>query len=326
MRDDTIGRRKIELLIRCLSFAESNGDPVVPAPCISLQAWSDVVAAALASQLYPALVHALGKRDQAMFDGTELDRRRAPPLANFHYRSASQRRHLLAAVRGLNATGIDPWLACGARELWLEAPPWQFVSEIELLVEPGSFKSAMAAMEHCGWQQVRAIVLSGYHTERWLVHRNTTGHIALRATGTHRAIEDVIASIVRERGGSTVIATDAKAWLMSSAAHCLYAIASQHCASASRRGTVAALKPLYEFGAQLIDMQPDERRSIRDMVADNRKLRAIFEAWHAATCRTFGLPDVPPFAPPVGAHEAARLVDIAGQFHVALDTSVGRRR
>jgi hypothetical protein len=318
MRDDPIGNRKVELLIRYLSFPEINGGSDVSAPSLSGQAWSDVVAAALSSQLYPALVHTLGQRDKAIFDGPELDRRRAPPVANFHYRSSSQRRHLLAAVRGLNAAGIEPCLAGGARELWLEAPNWRFVSEIELLVEPASFKSAEAAMERCGWQQVRALVVSGYHTERWLVHRDTTGHIALRATGTNRSIERVFPSSICTRGGLTVAVDCGMSRLATPAAYCLYAVVSHHFAPASRRGKVAAIKPLYELAARLIEMKPRDRSELRDMIAKNSELSAIFGIWHAAACRTFGLPPVPPLDHPVGTGQSVELVDLAGQFHVAL--------
>jgi hypothetical protein len=318
MRDDPIGRRKVELLIRYLSFTEINGGSDVSALCLAGHAWSDVVAAALSSQLYPALVHTLGRRDQTSFDALARERFRAPHLANFNYRNASQRRHLVAAVRALNAAGIEPCLAGGARELWLEAPSWRFVSEIELLVEPASFKRAVAAVERCGWQQARALSVSGYRTETWLVHRDTTGHIALRATGTHSAIERVFPSSICTRGGLTVAVDRGMSRLATPAAYCLYAVGSHHFAPASRRGTVAAIKPLYELAARLIEMQPRDRSELRDMIADNSELSAIFGIWHAAACRTFGLPPVPPLDHPVGTGHSVELVDLAGQFHVAL--------
>ncbi len=317
MREE-IGRRRVELLIENLTFVADEQRRAAAYSAMSRQDWSDAVAAGLTSFLLPALAQHLRQPNVPSDISRYFEQHYGPLLRNYNYRAASQRRMLLPVILALNAAGVTPLLACGACEIWLEAPAWRCVDEMAVLVPTAVFDDANKVIDSLGWQDTRALDPTRYRDERCWVHPESPGHIVLRAGGSHPAIERLLPHAEIERRSHPATIDGGVARLMSPPTRCLHALLNHHFSRGGRLGNTVRIKSLYEFAATVSELTPDHARELDRLAASRAALQDIFDIWIRAASHTFGLPSVPGVDPRGTAERSASLVEASGHYAIAL--------
>lgn len=315
---DDIGRRRIDLLLAKLAFAADVPRENGADAAMSRQDWSDIVAAGITTRLFPALAHRLLQPDASSRNARHLELNYGSLLRSYRYRSAAQHRMLLPVIRALNAAGVPPLLAEGAREIWLEAPAWSCVDEMAVLVPTDAIERTRHLFESLGWRRISTLDWTGYRSERCWVHPETSGYIALRGTGSNPGVERLLPHGEFERRSVVVTNGGTAARVLSPPAHCIHALLHHHVSRAGRRENTAGIRSLYEFAAAARNLSPDQTREFEGLAASDAALARIVDSWRCAALRTFGCADARDVDVQCRAGRHARLVDVAGCYAIAL--------
>jgi hypothetical protein len=318
MKHDDIGRRRIEHLIRYLALDPRPEPPATTDSGSSKQEWSDIVAAGLTTRLLGALAHGF-RHYRSSGAAQHLEQHYGAQLRSMDLRNRSQRRRLVEVIRALNAAGVEPLLASGAREILLESPPWRCVERMLIIVDRSALPAAEVILEGLGWQTVRSLAPVRIGIEQCWVHPETPGVLVMRGAGTSSAAGRLLPWEVFDSDKRATTTDGTSAQLLSPELHCLHAIIDDHCACARRWTGSVELKPLYEFATQICEFDLQQAGRLTTLLDGRPGLHQLFHAWLMVADRTFGLPSNIPFDRPAPVAGPPRLVDVSGVYRVALD-------
>jgi hypothetical protein len=201
-------------------------------------------------------------------------------------------------VVALNAEAIVPVIIKGARSLWLQAPEWRSLRDIDLLVRGRAAARAQQIALRLGYDEgTEAAERRAWHHFANLYRADLPGWIEIhRRGGVPRAEQFIRTAELDATAVAMPLDGRGTARLLPPHLHILHAMVHHHVGHRGDKYGIIDLKGLYEFTAECAALDAAERDLLMARAARHPRLLAITELWIAAASEFFGMPVTDPFA------------------------------
>ena len=294
----------LRALAACLSFAAPDAAAlrvaVARVGADSLFALADLLG------LKPALAMAL--RDKRAFadvpafalpDGRRsIARTMADEIGQHEERRTILAERLTEIVVACNAAGIEPLLIKGARSLWLGAPRWRAMLDLDILAAGGEAERVQALLKTIGYAEPAGLAeRPRRHHLSPLVRRDAPGPIEVHRRAGNRYAEPLLPTPELEAVAELRIgAGGGRARILPAPHHALHALVHHHVGHGGDVRGLVEVKGLYEFAGEAAGMDAKERAVTIERARRHPRLLAALDLWVAAARDLFAAPLEAPFA------------------------------
>jgi len=283
-------------LCTCLSLADNAADVEVEA---RQAGWAAIVESAVQLRLGPALVSRL--RDKGAvppIPAVTLPNGLLTITASLDgiWRDHLHRRKVMAEwlaelVGALNAVGIEPILMKGARSLASGQPAWRSMRDLDLLVPGDAAERAQGIALSLGYQRsTGATEKAGKHHFQPLFRDDLPGWLEIHRKAAPYRAEGFVPTSLLASTSVPITLGEARARAFDGPGHTLHAIVHHHVGHRGDKGGGIDLKGLFEFAADAMAMNDDERGRTVALATRHPRLLAMLDLWVAAAHLAFGMP------------------------------------
>ncbi len=255
-------------------------------------------------RLKPALATAL--RDGNVFAGMPAvalpDGRRsitrliADELADHEQRRATLTDRLGEIVAACNREGIEPLLIKGARSLWLGAPRWRAMLDLDLLAPGADADRLQRIVKQLGYGEHPGLAeRPNRHHLSPLLRRDAPGPVEIHRRGGNRYAEPLlptrelesVAEVCAGPGGG-------RARVLPAPHHILHALVHHHAGHGGDARGLVEFKGLYEFAVEVAGLGADDRAALAERARRHPRTLAALDLWLAAAHALFALSPAAP--------------------------------
>jgi hypothetical protein len=213
-------------------------------------------------------------------------------------RRLAMRECLAEIVAALNRHGIVPVVLKGGRSLVAGGPDWRSLRDIDLLVGVPKAAQAQAIVMSLGYAPTDPSAAPFHHHHlRELYRRETPGWIEIHRYAGVPRVEQFLPTAELLAASEPVPQLDeGHVSVLPRHLHVLHGLIHHHIGHRAVALAELPLKGLFEFAAEVNDLNEGERRALLERAARHPRLLAILELWTAAAAELFGMPVLPPFS------------------------------
>ena len=297
---------------QALWFALSSGfaqrRPAHTLPVL-LKHWRALTDAAVATRTDSVLAHVLHQGQ--LLDGTPRKRagddRMSPVLwtaqtwSDHLDKRAAMLDHLEHAVRALNAHGLTPLLLKGARTLWLGAPAWRSMRDLDLLMASREDSDSAQALLAAEGYVERGEHGASFHHANNLYRDDFPGWIEIhRRAGPPRVelllpTKELLAAAVPWARGQL------QAFVLPASLDVLFGVVHHHFGHREARDGVLGIKGLFEFAMGVSALLPEGRTELAGWASRDCRLLATLDLWLAAARERLSFTEISPLVVPADA-------------------------
>ncbi len=214
-------------------------------------------------------------------------------LNQHEVRRVAMQNRLLEIVVVLNQGGIVPTLIKGARSLWTGVPAWRSLRDLDILVPATEADQAQRLIEGMGYAKLKRtyIHLLKHHLPE-LFRDDLPGWVEIHRRISVRFAEALLPTeMVMKRQEVVSLDGQTTLGLLQFPDHVLQAIVHHHFHHDEfrNRGWLD-VKGLYEFAADISELDERQRKELLERAAVHPRLLAALDLWLAAASDLFGCP------------------------------------
>jgi hypothetical protein len=294
----------IDALAACLALG--GRDPATLRAVVERVGAEKLFALADTLRLTSALAPAL--RDRGVFadvpalalpDGRRsISRLIADEIAEHDRRWTTLGERLNEIVAVSNREGIEPLLIKGARALWLGAPRWRAMLDLDLAAAGADADRLQRVVMALGYGEHPSLAeRPNRHHLAPLLRRDTPGPIEIHRRGGNRYAEPLLptrelialAELRIGPGG-------ARARVLPTPLHILHGLAHHHIGHGGDARGLIEFKGLYEFAVEVVGLDADGRAALVDRARRHPRLLAALDLWVVGAQVLYAMPILPPLA------------------------------
>jgi hypothetical protein len=235
----------------------------------------------------------------ALPDGRRsISRLIADEIAEHDRRWALLGERLTEIVAASNRDGIEPLLIKGARALWLGAPRWRAMLDLDLIAADGDADRLQRVVLALGYGEHPSLAeRPNRHHLAPLLRRDTPGTIEIHRRGGNRYAEPllptrelILAAELRIRPGG------ARARVLPAPLHVLHGLVHHHVGHGGDARGLVEFKGLYEFAVEVAGLDADDRAALVERARRHPRLLAALDLWVVGAHALYAMPILPPLA------------------------------
>lgn len=220
----------------------------------------------------------------------------ADELAEHDRRRATFTDRLGEIVAACNREGIEPLLIKGARTLWLGAPRWRAMLDLDILAAGAAADRLQRIVKELGYGEHPSLAeRPNRHHLSPLLRRDAPGPVEIHRRGGNRYAEPLLptaeleaAAVVRAGPGG------ARARVLPDPHHILHALVHHHIGHGGDARGLVEFKGLYEFAFEVAGLNADGRAALVELARRHPRMLVALELWLAAAHDFFALPPAAP--------------------------------
>jgi hypothetical protein len=256
-------------------------------------------------RLKPALATAL--RDRNVFadipavtlpDGRRsITRLIADEIVEHEQRATILTERLAEIVAAGNREGLEPLLIKGAHALWLGAPRWRAMLDLDLLAAGADADRLQRVVMALGYGEHPDLAeRPNRHHLAPLLRRDTPGPIEIHRRAGNRYAEPLLPTAELESVAEVCVGPDgARARLLPAPYHILHGLAHHHIGHGGDARGLVEFKGLYEFAVGVAGLDADGRAALAERARRHPRLLAALDLWVVGAHELFAMPIEPPF-------------------------------
>jgi hypothetical protein len=262
-------------------------------------------------RLKPAL--AMAMRDRGVFadipavalpDGRRsMTKLIADEIAEHERRRTILTERLAEIVAAANREGIEPLLIKGARALWLGAPRWRTMLDLDLLAAGADADRLQRVVMALGYGEHSGLAeRPNRHHLAPLLRRDTPGPIEIHRRAGNRYAEPLLPTRELESVAEVRLGPGgASARLLPTTDHILHGLAHHHAGHGGDARGLIDFRGLYEFAFDVAALDADGRFALTERARRHPRLLAALDLWVVGAHALFAMPIQPPLAAPADA-------------------------
>jgi len=268
--------------------------------------------------LKPALATALRDRNVfadipavALADGRRsITRLIADELAEHERRRATLTERLGEIVAACNREGIEPLLIKGARTLWLGAPRWRAMLDLDILAAGADADRVQRIVKELGYVEAPGLAeRPNRHHLSPLLRRDAPGPIEIHRRGGNRYADPLLPTPELESVAEMCAGPGgARARVLPAPHHILHALVHHHVGHGGDARGLVEFKGLYEFAVEVAGLNADDRAALAERARRHPRVLAALDLWLAAAHDFFALPPAAPLCVYVDATQRWRRI------------------